>query len=79
MNGYERPHRLTIEARADYIESVAGMTEDDVVRELDFALGESLHELRHTEHDADEEASSLRWTAVLVERRLVDLGVPEED
>jgi hypothetical protein len=66
MNGYTKMHRLDIEARADMIETVAGMEGDGwrVKRELLYAMG-----------DADyDDADSLRWLACVIERRLIELG-----
>jgi hypothetical protein len=67
MNGYERMHRLSIEARADMLESVAGMDSYQVTRELAFAA------LSLDENDD----GALRWMACLCERRIEDLSLAE--
>jgi hypothetical protein len=63
MNGYETMHRLRIEARADMLESAAGLT-----------VGRVREELAHAARTLDEnDDASLRWLACLCERRIDDL------
>jgi hypothetical protein len=64
MNGYEQMHRLGIEARADMLESVAGMDRWRVLSEIGFACAAL---------DVDD-AATLRWLACLCERRVDDLS-----
>lgn len=63
-SGYDRPHMLSIWARADMLEILAG--KDDAERELVFALGAA---------DSDD-SDTLRWLAVCIETRLAELEVP---
>lgn len=65
MNGYATMHRLSIEARADMQETVAGFEDEARTRaELWFALQSA---------DADDGAT-LRWLACVLERRLDELS-----
>lgn len=67
MNGYATPCRLTIEARADMLETVAGFDNEARTRaELWFAIQSA---------DADDPAT-LRWLACVLERRLDEIGEP---
>lgn len=65
MNGYAKPIRLTLEVRADTLETIAGYEAHDVERELAFAL-------RMTDEN---DPNALRWLAALCERRIEDLEV----
>jgi hypothetical protein len=58
-------HRLSLDARADMLESAAGLTEARVREELSYAA----RTLDKNDPDA------LRWLACLCERRVADLSV----
>jgi hypothetical protein len=62
-NGYETMHRLSLKARADMLETVAGYEEQAVEVELAFAVVAL----------DPEDPATLRWLACLCERRVADL------
>ena len=67
MNGYTKPCRLTIEAPADMLETVAGFQDESRTRaELWFAVQSA---------DADH-PETLQWLACVLERRLDEIGEP---
>lgn len=58
MNGHSKLHPVGIDVRADMLESVAGMSDERVRRELAFAV----HAM--SENDPD----SMRWLSALLAR-----------
>ena len=60
MNGYERMHPVPVQARADMLESVAGLDDEGMDREL--AFGASALDLG--------DAESCRWLICLLARRV---------
>lgn len=63
MDGYAKHHPLTLTVRADMLESVSGLTDNDLHKEI--AFGVSTLDVNDPE--------SLRWLACLCERRVFDL------
>lgn len=63
MNGYAKPCKLDTTVRADMLETVAGYTDDDMHRELSFAIGTL------DVYDPD----SCRWMMALLDRRIAEL------